>query len=229
MNRGTRFCRLAGRPPPGCPQRRFFCGSRGSYTLAEYAGDLVQLACHRCERRGQCRKDTLIARYGAEVVLPDLRHYARALRTLRPPHRRLRCALRGPRSRPQSSSASRTAGSVVALAVFTDGPISANGISICHPSTISEHFSSFPKTRQRSVRNMSERETGDPKARNYCVRHWDQFANSCRVVRAHPRAHIVAAMSSRAVNERTLFVTVVLGVVAVLAALTVATIVINFR
>jgi hypothetical protein len=46
---------------------------RGSYTLAEYPGDMVRLACNRCGRRGQYRKATLIARYGADVPLPDIR------------------------------------------------------------------------------------------------------------------------------------------------------------
>jgi hypothetical protein len=47
---------------------------RGSFTLAEHSGDLVRLVCERCGRRGQYRKDTLLAQYPADTVLPDLLH-----------------------------------------------------------------------------------------------------------------------------------------------------------
>ena len=33
-----------------------------------------RLACDLCPRRGQCRKDTLIARFGGDVLMPDVRH-----------------------------------------------------------------------------------------------------------------------------------------------------------
>ncbi len=45
----------------------------GSITLAEYPADMVRLACTRCDRRGQVRKATLIARHGGKTALPDLR------------------------------------------------------------------------------------------------------------------------------------------------------------
>jgi hypothetical protein len=35
---------------------------------------MVRLACDHCPRRGQYRKDTLIARFGADVLMPDVRH-----------------------------------------------------------------------------------------------------------------------------------------------------------
>jgi len=47
---------------------------RGYLTLADYPTAMVRLACDRCDRRGQYRKDRLIAEHGADVVLPDLRH-----------------------------------------------------------------------------------------------------------------------------------------------------------
>ncbi len=34
----------------------------------------VRLACERCGRKGQYRKSALIARFGADIALPDLRH-----------------------------------------------------------------------------------------------------------------------------------------------------------
>ena len=46
----------------------------GSLTLRDYPGDVVRLACGKCGRKGQYRKDTLIARYGADVAPPDLRY-----------------------------------------------------------------------------------------------------------------------------------------------------------
>ena len=42
-------------------------------TLADYPHPLVRLACARCGRAGQYRRETLIARYGADVALPTLR------------------------------------------------------------------------------------------------------------------------------------------------------------
>jgi len=35
---------------------------------------VVRLACHRCGRVGQHRKDSLLSQYGRDVALPDLRH-----------------------------------------------------------------------------------------------------------------------------------------------------------
>jgi hypothetical protein len=46
----------------------------GSIRLRDYPGDIVRLGCDRCGRSGQYRKQTLIAQYGPDIVLPDLRH-----------------------------------------------------------------------------------------------------------------------------------------------------------
>jgi hypothetical protein len=35
---------------------------------------MVRLACELCPRHGQYRKDTLIVRFGGEVLMPDVRH-----------------------------------------------------------------------------------------------------------------------------------------------------------
>jgi hypothetical protein len=35
---------------------------------------MVRLACDLCPRRGQYRKGTLIARFGGDVLMPDVRH-----------------------------------------------------------------------------------------------------------------------------------------------------------
>jgi hypothetical protein len=40
-------------------------------TLAEWPYRMVRLACDLCPRRGQYRKDTLIARFGGDVLMPD--------------------------------------------------------------------------------------------------------------------------------------------------------------
>jgi hypothetical protein len=45
-----------------------------SPTLADFPRPMVRLACSRCTRRGQYHKTTLIAKYGGEHTLPDLRH-----------------------------------------------------------------------------------------------------------------------------------------------------------
>ena len=45
----------------------------GSLQLFEYPGDMVRLACEKCGRSGQYRKQKLIERYGADMRLPDLR------------------------------------------------------------------------------------------------------------------------------------------------------------
>jgi hypothetical protein len=37
------------------------------------SGIMVRLSCEKCGCSGQYRKDTLIARYGADIRLPDLR------------------------------------------------------------------------------------------------------------------------------------------------------------
>jgi hypothetical protein len=38
-------------------------------TLAEWPCRMVRLACDLCPRRGQYRKDTLIARFGGDAVI----------------------------------------------------------------------------------------------------------------------------------------------------------------
>jgi hypothetical protein len=35
---------------------------------------MVRLACDLCPRRGQYRKGTFIARFGGDVLMPDVRH-----------------------------------------------------------------------------------------------------------------------------------------------------------
>jgi hypothetical protein len=35
---------------------------------------MVRPACDLCPRRGQYRKQTLIARFGGDVLMPDVRH-----------------------------------------------------------------------------------------------------------------------------------------------------------
>jgi hypothetical protein len=48
--------------------------SRGSITLGELVGkiDLLEIACHRCERRGRVSLSRLIEEHGAGTGLPDL-------------------------------------------------------------------------------------------------------------------------------------------------------------
>jgi hypothetical protein len=43
-------------------------------TLAEWLYHMVRLACDLCPRRGQYRKETLVARFGGDVLMPDVRH-----------------------------------------------------------------------------------------------------------------------------------------------------------
>jgi hypothetical protein len=45
-----------------------------SMTLGEYPKAMVRVVCSRCDRKGQYRKETLIAQYGSDVTMPDLRH-----------------------------------------------------------------------------------------------------------------------------------------------------------
>jgi hypothetical protein len=47
--------------------------ANGSLQLREYPTDLVRLACEKCGRSGQYRKQNLIERYGADARLPDIR------------------------------------------------------------------------------------------------------------------------------------------------------------
>jgi hypothetical protein len=45
----------------------------GSLHLYEYPTPIVRLSCEKCGRAGQYPKRDLIARYGADIRLPDLR------------------------------------------------------------------------------------------------------------------------------------------------------------
>ena len=47
--------------------------SGGSLQLYEYPADVVRLSCEKCGRAGRYRKQNLIARFGADIRLPDLR------------------------------------------------------------------------------------------------------------------------------------------------------------
>jgi hypothetical protein len=47
--------------------------ARPYVTLAEHPGDMVRLACTKCERRGQYRKATLLERYGPDQNMVELR------------------------------------------------------------------------------------------------------------------------------------------------------------
>ena len=44
----------------------------GSLLLRDYPCDLVRLSCEKCGCASQFRKQNLIARYGADIPLPDL-------------------------------------------------------------------------------------------------------------------------------------------------------------
>ena len=48
--------------------------SRGSITLGELEGKMTMLEvnCHRCERRGRVSLSRLIEEHGADMGLPDL-------------------------------------------------------------------------------------------------------------------------------------------------------------
>ena len=47
----------------------------GAIVFSDLIGklDLIRVACDKCGRKGQYRKQNLIARYGADIWLPDLR------------------------------------------------------------------------------------------------------------------------------------------------------------
>jgi hypothetical protein len=47
------------------PSRRYT-----SMTLGEYPNAMVRVVCSRCDRKGQYRKETLIAQYGPDVTMP---------------------------------------------------------------------------------------------------------------------------------------------------------------
>jgi hypothetical protein len=48
----------------------------GSYSLGEVAAEfnMVRLKCSKCGRRGQYQVDKLLAKYGPDIAMPDLRH-----------------------------------------------------------------------------------------------------------------------------------------------------------
>jgi hypothetical protein len=42
--------------------------------LADWPYRMVRLACDHCPRLGQYRKETLVARFGGDVLMPEVRH-----------------------------------------------------------------------------------------------------------------------------------------------------------
>jgi hypothetical protein len=48
----------------------------GSYSLGEVAAEfnMVRLKCSKCGRHGQYQVDKLLAKYGPDIAMPDLRH-----------------------------------------------------------------------------------------------------------------------------------------------------------
>ncbi len=42
------------------------------FTLEEFPLTMIEIACGKCGRHGWLRKDWLVAKYGAEIKLPDL-------------------------------------------------------------------------------------------------------------------------------------------------------------
>jgi hypothetical protein len=43
-----------------------------SLLLGEFPLDFVRIECERSSRVGSCRRDGLVARFGADIALPDL-------------------------------------------------------------------------------------------------------------------------------------------------------------
>jgi hypothetical protein len=60
------------------------------YTLADYPNRMVHLGCAKCGRAGRFGLDRLIAQYGADVKLPDLRHRLAQCPPTLPNHRPVR-------------------------------------------------------------------------------------------------------------------------------------------
>lgn len=46
----------------------------GAWSLGEFPLPLVRVKCDKCGRAGQYRTAKLIERYGADMVMPELRH-----------------------------------------------------------------------------------------------------------------------------------------------------------
>jgi hypothetical protein len=44
----------------------------GSHSLGAFPLDVVRIECPRCDRAGSYRCDGLLARFGADIALPDL-------------------------------------------------------------------------------------------------------------------------------------------------------------
>ena len=44
----------------------------GSHSLGEFPLDVVRIECQRCGRAGSYRREGLLARFGADIALPDL-------------------------------------------------------------------------------------------------------------------------------------------------------------
>jgi hypothetical protein len=42
--------------------------------LRDWQLPMVRLACDQCGRKGQCRRERLLAEYDPEIPMPDLRH-----------------------------------------------------------------------------------------------------------------------------------------------------------
>jgi hypothetical protein len=47
-------------------------GRIGSHSLGEFPSDIVRIDCERCGRAGSYRRDGLVARFGADIALPNL-------------------------------------------------------------------------------------------------------------------------------------------------------------
>ncbi|HWX26609.1 MAG TPA: hypothetical protein VNZ53_04115 [Steroidobacteraceae bacterium] len=43
-------------------------------TPGTYPYQMVRLACTKCDRHGQYKRERLISEHGADILLPDLRH-----------------------------------------------------------------------------------------------------------------------------------------------------------
>jgi hypothetical protein len=48
----------------------------GSYSLGEAAAKLnmIRIRCDKCHRSGQYQTERLLAKYGPDIAMPDLRH-----------------------------------------------------------------------------------------------------------------------------------------------------------
>ena len=46
----------------------------GAYTLADVRADKLELICDRCDRHGKLSVATLIAKYGADALMPDVKN-----------------------------------------------------------------------------------------------------------------------------------------------------------